>query len=232
MRARLAVALACAFVAGAASGAIAYRAGLHRYLAPSSAASVTPTNERYAHRTSLFREFPAEAGIVMVGDSLTEMGDWQSIFPGASIANRGIGYDTTAGALARVDTVTSTGAAKAFLMLGTNDFMMGSDVEATFARYSALIEKMRPSMQIYVQSTLYVGGGWRSERNPLIADLNARLRAKCEAGACTFVDLNASIAPDGVLPARCSIDGVHLNGACYRLWADAIRPYITSPARP
>lgn len=218
------------FALGFAGGVLAHRSGaggvIRSTFAGVAATAVTaPTNQHYLHRTSMFREFPATADIVMAGDSITEMGDWPSIFPGVSIANRGIGWDNTAGLLARLDTINSTGAETAFVMIGTNDFIASTDVAATAARYERILAGL-DAPRIVVQSTLFVGERLQ-QRNPLIAELNSRIAASCAADPrCSFVDLNSRLSLDGRLADRFSVDGVHLNGDGYRQWAQVIRPLM------
>ena len=45
-------------------------------------------------------------------------------------------------------------------------------------------------------------------------------------GSGSFVDLNVDLAKDGVLEARFTSDGVHLNAAAYKIWARSIEPAL------
>jgi len=66
--------------------------------------------------------------IVFIGDSLTDSAEWEDLFPSSNIANRGIGGDRTNGVLKRMNSIYSTNASKAFIMLGINDLKFGSNI--------------------------------------------------------------------------------------------------------
>ncbi|RWC06671.1 MAG: hypothetical protein EOQ56_03900 [Mesorhizobium sp.] len=89
----------------------------------------------------------------MVGDSLTEMGDWDAIFPDYRI-------DNAAGLLARTDELARVNAPIAFVMIGTNDFAVSPNVDQAFERYTKVINALAPKCVI-VQSTLF-----RNARHP------------------------------------------------------------------
>ena len=59
--------------------------------------------------------------MVFLGDSITQKIEWADFFPGLTVANRGIGYDTTGGALARLDSVIALKPSIVSCMLGIND---------------------------------------------------------------------------------------------------------------
>ncbi len=69
-------------------------------------------------RTTLFSSFHSTAKNVMIGDSLTNYGEWHEIFPETSIVNRGIVGDTTYGVIRRLDSIINTKPDNAFIMLG------------------------------------------------------------------------------------------------------------------
>ncbi|MDQ6986770.1 MAG: hypothetical protein Q9M25_03095, partial [Mariprofundaceae bacterium] len=83
----------------------------------------------YYQRLKVFSDCkPCDYDIVMIGDSLTEHGDWRSLLPALNIANRGISGDHTDGVVRRLDSIISTGAIRAFIMLGINDFYEEKEV--------------------------------------------------------------------------------------------------------
>lgn len=170
----------------------------------------------YAHRTSLFEVLRPEASTVMLGDSLTSQGEWGELVPGA--INRGIPGDTVDGVRRRLTRSLPANARRVFLMVGVNDFRRGADVESVATNYEALIRTL--PTKPYVQSTLYTQD---EVVNRKVAALNAKLIAICRTGACTFLDLNATLAPQGRLPDAYTADGVHLTGAAYQAWASEIR---------
>lgn len=184
-----------------------------------------PNHEQYVDLTSIYREFPVQADVVMVGDSITWMGDWHSIFPDIDLANRGVGFDNTAGLLARIDAINAIGAQVVFLMIGTNDFLTTTDAARTIDNYGKILSELS-AQRIVVQSTLFAGPRLE-RRNRLIAQLNDAAATLCQAMAnCTYVDVNQHLAPRGVLEPEYTFDDLHLNGPAYRVWSEVIRPLM------
>lgn len=177
----------------------------------------------YQDRLDFLRKFPKQAEIVMVGNSLTRRADWSALLPGVSIANAGISGDGFPLILNRVEAVKATGARHAFIMAGINN-LAGSDIaETVFPDYRKLIDALAEDMSVTVQSTLRTAGRY-SYLNPEVAQLNRMLSDYCDGDPCTFLDLNAAVAPEGILLPEASQDGLHLTARGYALWRDALQP--------
>jgi hypothetical protein len=59
--------------------------------------------EHYLNRVALFKQEPIVVGkIIMLGNSITEGGDWKKLLKDSTIINRGIGGDVTFGVLNRI----------------------------------------------------------------------------------------------------------------------------------
>jgi hypothetical protein len=217
------------------AGGLIYGLFLHRnHLPPNSPLRPTGTwmgKIIETFRSPLFRlrygaVFPEHADVVMLGDSLTEMADWHAIFPGFDVTNQGISGDTTAGLLDRVDLVIRVKPRLIAMMFGVNDLQQGQPVAEVYGRYAnAIGELAAPERCIIVQSTLLTRRG--VELNRAISDLNSRLSARCTGDKCDFVDLNASLAPNGELLADATVDGVHLTARGYSLWRDLLLPHLS-----
>ena len=165
--------------------------------------------------------------IVMLGDSITNRCDWSELLSRNDIVNQGIGGDTTAGLLNRLNQIISLKPEKVFLMIGTNDLGEGAPVSDTLSNYQKIITKLlAANIEVYVQSTLYVGRKSSIERNLKIKELNDGLKIYCKYYGVKFIDLNITLAPDGLLLDEYSEDGVHLTGAAYLKWKDAIIPFL------
>ncbi|WP_348633270.1 MULTISPECIES: GDSL-type esterase/lipase family protein [unclassified Mesorhizobium] len=103
-----------------------------------------PATTYQAARNSIFAARRSSGDAVMIGDSITEMGDWDAIFPDYRIINRGVYSDNTAGLLARTDELSRVDADIAFVMIGTNDFTIRLDANGTFGRYNRIIKALAP----------------------------------------------------------------------------------------
>lgn len=185
-------------------------------------------SDYYYHRKAFFEQHGGHSfDAVFIGDSITDGAEWHELFPEQKIANRGIHGDTTDGVLDRMDSIYSTGAPKAFIMIGVNDFDSGASVEQVFANYQTIVAKLTAhGMHVYIQSTLLTSDR-KAALNKNIAALNERLRAlAAQTTAVTYVDLNAGLAPQGLLDGRYSRDHLHLNGDGYAVWKTLIAAYL------
>ena len=185
----------------------------------------------WMERKSFFDALGAYASTVMIGDSLTDGAEWKEMFPGVAVVNRGIDGDTTAGVIRRMDSIVSTRARKAFVMIGINDFKDGRTVDAVFQDYRTIVSALEKSgMRVFVQSTLPCNepkAGWIScaEIQGKLRELNRRLYGLASAKV-TYIDINAGLAgPEGLRPDL-TYDGVHLNGEGYRIWRDEISKFV------
>ena len=79
---------------------------------------------------------------VMLGDSLTEGIDWRELFPDVKILNRGIGGDTSAGVLNRLDEVIGRHPKIVVLMIGANDLRMGVPVPQVAANIRSIVQTL------------------------------------------------------------------------------------------
>jgi lysophospholipase L1-like esterase len=192
----------------------------------------------WRERTSFFRTFGQTADVVMLGDSLTDGAEWREMFPQHSIVNRGIDSDTTDGVLARLDDLLKTPPRQVFLMIGINDFADGGrSVDAVFMNIRSIVARLEHSgVQVVVQSTLPCNeakAAWKScaALNGKVKQLDVRL-ATLASKNVRFIDLAPLLAARGGLRSEFTYDGVHLNGAGYTVWKDAIAPFMPPLAKP
>ena len=186
---------------------------------------------RYLDKKSFFEIHGKDHyDLVFVGDSITQGGDWYELFPHQRVANRGIPGDTAFGIAHRIDSILSTNASKAFVMLGINDLLRSSSVDEILDHYFEIVAALVDGgMDVFIQSTLYVrdaGGGYLALADQ-ITTLNERLEAFSVAQEnVTYIDLNAGLATGTRLASRFTNDGLHLNGQAYAIWREAIIPYM------
>ena len=184
----------------------------------------------YSHKKSFFEVFgQGDYDIVFIGDSITENAEWADLFPEYKIANRGIGGDTSSGILERIDSIKSTNADKAFIMVGINDLNRGISVNSVFENYSRVVEELQSSgFKIYIQSTI-LGGSRISGVNNSIKSLNNKLKDLAgNSEGITYIDLNEHLVKSGSLSADFTQDDMHLNGSGYKAWKNSISEYVRS----
>jgi hypothetical protein len=181
----------------------------------------------YGYRMGVFTAVPLGThDIVMLGDSLTEGGEWSELFPGLPLRDRGIGGDTAAGVLARLESITAAKPAAIFLLVGTNDLVGPREIDASLATYHEILVRIRretPGTRVFVQSLLPRSSDYRER----VEAYNRALAGFCREMGLTYVDLYPSfLGADGALRPELTFEGLHLNGAGYRLWQSLLAPYL------
>lgn len=168
--------------------------------------------------------------VVFLGDSITQGGLWNELFPNVEILNRGIGGDTTQDVLDRIEQVYKAQPKKLFLMIGVNDLnrKLGPDVALdNYSKMFDLIDQNLPDTKVYVHSVLPVNDTWNFTDNTSIPTLNKALRGHSEQRGYTYIDLHPVFADaNGDLKSELSNDGIHLLGAGYELWRNEIGVFL------
>ncbi len=187
-------------------------------------------------KQTLFESLPTSPeDIVMLGNSITDGGEWAEILDNVHVRNRGISGDTTDGVLQRLGSITDGRPAKLFLMIGINDFAQGISGDSIARNIEQIICRIKaesPETEVYVQSILPISDeitlfpGHKAHMSQVVPT-NAMIRAICERQGVTYVDLYSSfVTSDGKLDLRYSNDGLHLLGEGYKLWGSIIKPLI------
>lgn len=188
-------------------------------------------HHHYGQRSDFFKQYPVREGdIVFLGDSITDGGAWEELFPGVPLKNRGINADTTTGVLNRLDDILCCKPLAIFLLIGTNDlpwFEYRSD-KAILKTYSEILDRCRtlaPQTRVYVQSLL----PRRKNYSMRIVNLNAQLKQLAGQFNFEYIDLYPSFAdPSGQLRSELTNDHLHLMAGGYALWVEILTPYINA----
>jgi lysophospholipase L1-like esterase len=182
-------------------------------------------------RTSVYESTPGSAEIVMLGDSITDWGNWDEILPGLSLINRGIAGDTSAGVLVRIKEVVQRKPKLVVLMIGVNDILNGLSSETAAQNIAEIVRVLRKSrIHVILQSVVLMSHEAGFGTNSHIARLNILLRGIAADQSVEFLDLNPMLAPSGALHPDFTQDGLHLARGAYILWADRLRPLLRAPS--
>lgn len=196
-------------------------------------------NDYYNNRRNMQESMPAQQGaIVMFGNSITERGMWDELFPGKAIVNRGIGGDRIPGMIDRMPYVADTHPKQLFILAGVNDLLFTDVSLETFEKeYTQLVQIVKehsPQTKIYLQSIFAVNDEinestavYFKDKNEKIDRFNEVVKKIAEKNNLTYID----IAPlmrghDGKLNAAYTVDGIHLNGKGYTVWVSVLKKYI------
>jgi lysophospholipase L1-like esterase len=168
------------------------------------------------------------ASVVMLGDSLTEGAQWSEITGCRFLANRGIGADDSAGVARRLDEVTKLKPAAVFLMIGVNDVASNVPTATIVENVQQTIAVLTKSgARVYLTLVLPVGESYRRQINPKLDELNAAYREIAQQPDVALIDFRSAMRTQaGFLRNDLTVDGIHLTPEGYRVWRDAIEPFV------
>ncbi|AMM21119.1 hypothetical protein AX769_14445 [Frondihabitans sp. PAMC 28766] len=161
--------------------------------------------------------------LLFLGDSLTEGGDWAAWFPDDEVINQGVGGDTTADVIARLDDVVAADPDSVVLLIGTNDFAQRRSVEQVVRTIETIMVDLRrllPGVRLLLQSIPPRG----SDYSDRIQDANRHLRQFAATVRAQYLDLWPALATGDVLNPDFTEDGLHFTEEGYQAWLSELRP--------
>lgn len=189
--------------------------------------------DHYKKRVALFKKQKVITGrVMMVGNSITEGGNWKRLLADTTVVNRGVSGDITFGLLQRVDDIIERKPSKLFLLIGINDLSKKIPEEVVLQNILTFVRQVQGrsgSSQIFVQSLLPVNPSFKNfpagyNVGEAINTINQQLQKIAARFNFTFVDLHAAfIDKDGYLQAQYSNDGLHLNEIGYQRWVKVLK---------
>ncbi len=162
--------------------------------------------------------------LALVGDSLTQGGDWAAWLPGEDVRNFGVAGDTTDDVVARLGAVVDVQPATVALLIGTNDLAWRRSAEHVVRNVETILVTLRkelPEARILVQSVLPRGHEFADQ----IRDINRHLWQFAPTVHAAWLDLWPAMAlEDGELNPAYTDDRLHLNAEGYRVWLNELVP--------
>lgn len=183
------------------------------------------------HHQNKLDQFGSEpmtkGGVLFLGNSITEGGDWKKLLNDPSAINRGIGGDITYGILNRLDEIIERKPEKLFLLIGINDIGMDIPNEVIADNTNKILTNLKaaiPQTKIYLQSILplnpeYPGFPQHYDKQFRVLVTNQLLFEVAENQGVTFVNLYHKFLDSRQrLDASLTNDGLHLNEKGYDVW--------------
>jgi lysophospholipase L1-like esterase len=170
----------------------------------------------------------APPDVMMLGDSITEAGPWQALFPKVRIMNRGVSGYTTYDLLREIKATVALRPAKVFLMIGINDLLRRATIEQTFKQYTLIVDELQKNkITVVMQATLECSRPQCGSAVESVRSLNQKLQAFAVARNIQWLDLNPGLANDtqGLLP-KYTWDGLHLSKPAYLYWAERLKSFV------
>jgi len=179
----------------------------------------------------------AHGQTVFIGDSLTDGCALDVFYPELSTAayNRGIGGDSTAGVLKRLElSLFDIKPSRIVLMIGINDIngmVPNSKILKNYGKILSEIKTALPEAEVYCVSVMPVNKDIESytvinaqRTNSIVLEINPEIEALTLSYGYRFINLHADFCDaDGFLKKELSPDGIHLNHDGYKVYSAIIK---------
>ena len=202
-------------------------------------------SDHYYKRTAQFeQERPINSNdFVMLGDSLTEGGDWATLFKewlpeGISVVNRGIVGDDAPGIYDRLHQILPGNPKKIFLLVGVNDISHQITSDSVLVDIEKVVKEIVdkcPNTKLYIQSLLPYNYDKciyktmnKQDKTHTIRRVNKGLRKMARKYDLKYIYLYDYFKAPGSLhmDGQFTKDGLHINKAAYKIWANALKKYV------
>lgn len=174
-------------------------------------------------RSGLFSTLKKDSGkAVFIGDSNTEFFPVSEVF-GGNVINRGVSCNNSTHVLNRLSGILANKPSAIFIQIGVNDLWEGQSPDSLLINIGKIVNAIRlnpVNTRIYIQS-LFPTGLTYEYLMPDIRKTNELLMEFCNKNDIQFIDVFS------YLTKKDTYDGIHLNGAGYKVWESAIRPFVT-----
>ena len=183
--------------------------------------------------------FSKKGGVVFVGDSITDLCNLETYYPGLNAENRAICGDTIDGILGRLDeSIFGLAPSLVVILGGANNFQEGyNDVETfiidTYTKILSQVKSRLPDTKVIVQSIYPVSDVSYHNRYKYghghIVSINKKLEELTLSLGYTFADVYSILTSgDEEFDSKYTNDGLHPNPNGYRVISDYLRPMIDS----
>lgn len=189
--------------------------------------------EHYAKRVAKFEQEPVvTGGIIFLGNSITEGGDWAKLIGDSAAVNRGISGDITFGVLKRLDDVIRRKPEKLFILIGINDIAKDIPDAVIADNCRQIIKRVKagsPKSQIFLQSLMPVNPftpkfPQHFNKNNHVVHTNQMLLKVARKTGCHFINLfPIFMDAQQLMRADLTYDGLHLNEKGYKIWVTYLK---------
>lgn len=205
-------------------------------------------NSQMAHKQLLEKAHEGGIDVYFEGDSITRrwgcsdaawramLANWNRNFHGWNAADFGWGGDTTQNILWRLRNGELDGVNPKVIVLlaGTNDLGGGARPEDVVSNIRSILAEFRaraPRATVILTAVFPrndMPGAWSK-----ISAVNAGIRRLADGRRIKFLDVNAGLADaGGELKRGMMADRLHPTVAGYQVWADGLKPMLTSLLGP
>jgi lysophospholipase L1-like esterase len=165
--------------------------------------------------------------ILLIGDSITDAFDTDSLLPEYNIVNKGVyGNSTTETIDLLNEEFFSSHPSVVFILIGTNDMVRDRSDDFIIENIKYIAERtleLNGAAAIYITSILPVRD-IENRSNKRISRLNGLLKVLCLNENYSYFDLAEHFADEeGKLKAEYTEDGLHLTAKAYEKWTEILK---------
>lgn len=169
--------------------------------------------------------------IVFLGDSMMEYGKWDNYYEDVHTINKGIAGNRVKSVIDRLEKVMASKPDKIFILIGINDLFDEHPFDLSVHYYDLMLTQIMyysPKTKIYTVSLFPVNTTKRPELKGTskIADFNAKIKYYSDIYKAKYINVYPLFDVGGQLNPTYTTDGVHPNAEGYKVFADALKPYI------
>ena len=203
---------------------------------PATPSAITETH--YSRRVRQFDQEPqiTPNDIIMLGNSITEGGKWNSLLGIENVRNRGISGDIASGVFSRMYQIANGKPQKVFLLIGINDISKNIPNDTILENIQKIVVEIKtksPSTEIYLQSILpfnqSMRGNTRLEnKEKTVLEANNRIKALSLKHKIHYIDIYPLFVEKNtdILKKDFTYDGLHLNNEGYKVWAKELKKQL------
>lgn len=163
--------------------------------------------------------------VAMLGDSITNRGDWKTLFENLVVLNFGIDGDTTSGVLNRVNSVIELEPKVVVLIIGINDLCISVPIEDVFNRYIQIVEKLKSKNIKLILNAVIITQIPTVNRKVKV--FNEMIKNYAKENNIVFTEINSAFENDkGLLREDLTTDGLHLCQKAYKVWAYRLKSVV------
>ena len=166
--------------------------------------------------------------IVMLGNSITDLGKWNKDLDRNDVLNSGMGGFTTSHFVITLNKKVLHYKPKiCFIQGGINDIFVGIPLNRVYENFESIIDTLiKNKIEPVIQSTLYVNKIDDSITNSKVDSINNFLTELAVRKNIHYVDLNIFLSENRKLKKEYTYDGLHLNESAYKVWAEEIKKIL------
>jgi len=175
-----------------------------------------------------FDHFPPDVDVVFLGSSATARGNWHDMFPGVSLANRGVRTESAAEIALRLDEIVALTPEKVFVKAGLRDLERLTPTADIVSSFETIVGALTDAgATVYLQSEFECASDPCGKYLDEVRALNDELaRLAADDADVVYVDVGEVMSNADGLRAEYTISGDRLTAEGYVAWREVLASFV------